>query len=228
MITLLRTLKKIFLLCKKDIVNEFRSGETLSSMVIFVVLVVTLFGFTLHGNHELFSKTAPELIWIILIFAGLLGLNSIFLVEKKNNCMEGLLLCPITRSMIFISKLTVFMIYLITIELIMLPLILIFLKLHLYHNWWDIFATLFLGAYDFAILGIVASAMIVDIKGSTTLVSILLIPLLFPVVLNAIMATDYFLNDQAGLIWPEIRFMLLFGVMFTVLSNLFFDYLWGG
>jgi len=39
-----------------------------------------------------------------LCFLGTLGLNRIFAVEKENGCLEGLILIPVDRGVVYLGK----------------------------------------------------------------------------------------------------------------------------
>ena len=115
-------IRKIGILLWKELKTESRGKEVFSSMLVFSLLVVTSLGFALDLPKEEKTKILPGLIWITLTFAGILGLNRSFMSEKQNDCIYGLMLCPIDRSAIYFAKTIMNLIMMLTVELITIPL----------------------------------------------------------------------------------------------------------
>jgi heme exporter protein B len=63
----------------KDLVSEWRSRDRVTAMLIFSLLVVIVFHFSLPGGATRQTQaSAPGLLWIAYVFAALLGLNRSF------------------------------------------------------------------------------------------------------------------------------------------------------
>ena len=62
------------------------------------------------------------LLWALIVFTSLLGLNRSFNHEKEQGCMEGILLVPMDRSVIFLAKATSNLLLLLVVEVIAVPL----------------------------------------------------------------------------------------------------------
>ena len=89
----------------KDILSELRAKEILTSVLVFGLLVLVIFNFAFESRAETIELVAPGVLWVSFIFAGVLGLNRAFASEKDNSCLEGLMLCPVGRHVIFWGKL---------------------------------------------------------------------------------------------------------------------------
>ena len=78
----------------KDLLVERRSKETLNALFFFALLLLFIFQFALGPDRERLAGTLPGLLWLGFILSGVLGLGRTFVVERENDCWEGLLLAP--------------------------------------------------------------------------------------------------------------------------------------
>ena len=95
-------LQTILTITWKDILSEFRSRETISSMLIFCLIVVVIFNFMFEPGSTIVREMIPGILWVAITFAGILGLNRSFIYEVDQGCLLGLLLCPV-EYYIFLS-----------------------------------------------------------------------------------------------------------------------------
>ncbi|MBC7262699.1 MAG: heme exporter protein CcmB, partial [Chloroflexi bacterium] len=90
---------------RKDILTELRSKETLSSLSTFALMVIVIFNFAFELRVDNVRQIAPGVLWVALAFAGVLAFNRSFLLEREEGCIEGLMLTPMDRSVIYVGKL---------------------------------------------------------------------------------------------------------------------------
>ena len=90
-------------LLMKDVRQELRTREMLTSMVVYALLVLTIYGAALAqvGDDLQVLSCAGGLLWALIVFTSLLGLNRSFSHETESGCLEGLLLAPIARAVVF-------------------------------------------------------------------------------------------------------------------------------
>src|SRR5680860_49212 len=117
-------IRKVQILLWKEIRSELQGKEMLSTMIVFSLLVVAVFGFAVNPIKDLINEVLPGIIWITLTFAGILGLNRSFAAEKQNDCLYGLMLCPFDRSAIYLAKTLMNLLLMIIVEVITIPLFL--------------------------------------------------------------------------------------------------------
>lgn len=108
----------------KDLRREFRTKDMLSSMGIYSLLVLVVYGAALSQTTRQFDilQMSGGLLWALIVFTSLLGLNRSFAHEKENGCLEGILLVPLDRSVVFLAKATSNLLFLLLVEIIVLPL----------------------------------------------------------------------------------------------------------
>ena len=70
----------------KDLVTEWRGRDRAVATLLFSLLVVVIFHFSLDdGGPERIRELAPGLLWIAYVFAAVLGLNRAFSLELEND-----------------------------------------------------------------------------------------------------------------------------------------------
>ena len=97
-------LHKILAIVHKDIIAELRTKEMFSSMFVFALLVIVIFNFAFELRVANIRQVAPGVLWVTFTFAGILGLNRSFILEKDRGCLEGLLLAPVDRSASILAR----------------------------------------------------------------------------------------------------------------------------
>jgi heme exporter protein B len=213
---------RLWTLVLKDLSLEMRSREMLSSMFIFALLVVLVFSFSFDLRLEEVSAVAPGVLWVAITFAGMLGLARSFVLERDQGCLDGLLLCPVDRSLLYLGKMLSNLTFISLTELVVLPLCfaLFDLTFHLL-----LLPILLLGTIGFSAVGTIVSAMTVHARAREVMLPILLFPLVLPALIAAVKLTGGVLDRQP---WGEIRnwmeLLVGFDVIFLVISYLAFEY----
>lgn len=211
---------------RKDLTSEFRTKEMLSAMLIFAFLTIIIFVFAFDPSKALVKEVFPGIIWVSFIFAGILGLNRSFLSEKTNDCILGLMLCPIDKSAIFFGKMIGNFIFMAIMEIISLPIFAVLFNYKISSQAvGPLTLVVFLGTLGFIASGTFLAAMSANTRNSEILLPVILFPLIVPVVLGAVQATTAVLSGAPAaewLIWLKI--IIAFDIIFLVVPLLLFEY----
>lgn len=219
-------LSHIWVLVKKDLLSELRSKEILSSMLIFSVLIVVIFSFAFEPDRETIQKVFPGIVWVSFIFAGTLGLNRSFLSERNNDAIMGLMLGVIEPGVIYLAKSISNFIFLLIIQTITLPVMLILLDTPVKGSYLKLMLVIILGSWGFIFMGTFLSAFSVNTKFSEILLPIILFPIIIPLLIAAVQATGSVISKEnlgGFLVWLKV--LVAFDVIFTVIPWFLFDYL---
>ena len=206
----------------KDVLLEFRTKERVSSLFVFALLIVLIFVFALSPEQIQRPEVGAALLWVTLLFAGMLGLQRAFLIEQERGCLSGLLLCPFEPGTLFLAKLLGNVLFLGLVEAAVTPLTLVLLRM----PWsWSLLAlplVLLLGIVGFSALGTLFAAIAVRTRAREVLLPLMLLPLLVPVLIAAVKVTGALL---AGEVWMGVwvRVLLAFDVIFVVTGWLIFS-----
>ena len=208
---------------RKDLAAEWRSRELFTSMLIFSLLVILIFNFALELDPRTRSTVTAGVLWVTFIFAGTLGLNRSMAVEKDRGCMDGLLLAPVDRSAIYFGKAISNLVFMLVVEVIVLPIYSFLYNTNLFQP--GLIIVILLGSIGYVAVGTLLSAMAVQTRTRDILLPILLFPLVVPVVIAAVKASGGILQ---GLEFSEIQtwvnLLLVYDVIFIAVSFMFFEY----
>ena len=207
----------------KDIRAELRTKDIFSSMFVFALLAVIVFNFAFELRVPDMRMVAPGIIWVAISFAGTLGLNRAFVIEQDKGSLAGLLLAPVDRAAIYFGKMTGNLLFMLVMEAILLPLVMVFFNIPLLTG--SHLLVLFLGTYGFAAVGTVFSAIAVNTRAREVLLPVLLFPVMIPVLVAGVKLTGGLLDGEslAGLnSW--LRLVSVYDVLFTVVAYLTFGY----
>jgi heme exporter protein B len=187
-------LNQIAAIVWKDFVTELKTRELLSAMFIFALLVILIFIFSINLSIVKASEVGPGILWVAFLFAGTIGLNRSFMLEKENGCLMGLMLVPADRTTIYFGKLISNLIFLSIMELFILPLFMIFFNIDLLSHLGPLLVVVFLGTLGFCALGTLLSSLSANLKTREIMLPILLYPLLIPIIIGAVRMTGQILD----------------------------------
>jgi heme exporter protein B len=218
-------LRKVLAIVWKDVVAELRTKEMFSAMFVFAVLVIVVFNFAfdLRVSGERVREVAPGALWVAFSFAGILGLNRAFVMEKDRGCLEGLLLAPVDHTAVYFGKMISTALFMLVVEALMLPVFTAFFGVNLFDL--RLILVIILGTVGFAGVGTLLSAMTAQTRSREVLLPILLLPVAAPVLIAAVKATAGILD---GLTMSEIaiwlQLLVAFDIIFPAVAFMTFDY----
>jgi len=216
-------LRKILTIVHKDIIAELRTKEMFSSMFVFALLVIVIFNFAFELRIANVKQVAPGVLWVAFTFAGMLGLNRSFILEKDKGCLEGLLLAPVDRSAIYFGKMLGNLIFMSVVEAIVLPIFWVLFNPPLFSP--ALILIIVLGTLGFAGVGTLFSAIAVHTRAREVMLPILLFPIVVPLMIAAVKITGGLLDGQP---LSEMRnwlnLLVGFDVIFLTVSYMTFDY----
>ena len=158
-----------------------RRGDALNP-VLFALLVTSLFPFALGPQPDVLARIAPGVIWVALLLAGLLSLDTLFRGDLEDGSLEQLMLAPHPLALLVACKILVHW------TSTALPLILVtpLLAALLYLPAEELpvlLASLALGTPLLSLIGAVVVALTVGMRRSGMLLALLALPLYVPVLI---------------------------------------------
>lgn len=218
-------LGKILAITYKDVLFELRSREAILSMLMFSLLVVVIFSFTFDPGSTFVFEASPGIIWVAIIFSGVIGLNRSFFYEVDKGSLHGILLAPVDRGVLYFGKVLSNFLFMSFVEIFTLPLFAILFRLDLLPGLVPLATIIVMATLGFAAIGTLFSAMSVNTKTRDVMLPILLFPVFVPVILAAVNATGSVLRQEGwAAIGDWLKLLLAFDVIFLALSYLLFDY----
>ena len=176
----------------KDLRIEGRTFRTAASTGLFalVVLVVFAFAFDLDTVRRLGApRVVPGVLWVTLSFASIVGLTRAFEIERQRDALTALALAPVDRGAVFAGKGLASLAVLLALELVLVPLTLIFFDATDTVSLGALALVLLLHTVGLAELGTLFGAVASRLGRGEALLAILLLPAATPLLLSAVQCT---------------------------------------
>jgi hypothetical protein len=97
-------LRAVAILVGKDLLSEWHSKEVLSATVSFALLALTVINFGFEPGRFQAQEVGPGILWTAFLFAAFLGMNRVYHAEHERGGLEGLMLCPVERTTLYVAK----------------------------------------------------------------------------------------------------------------------------
>jgi heme exporter protein B len=218
-------MRKIGAVFAKDVRAELRGREVFSTMTAFSVLAVLIFGMGFDLRVPRSEMIAPGVLWVVVLFAGVLGLNRSFGAEVDRGTLSSLLLAPVDRSAIYFGKLLANLFFTLATTLVILAVMFFIFDLNMFHPY-NLLAVL-LGVVGYVGVGTLFAALTANSRARETMLPILLLPVMVPVFVAGVGLTAGVIDGKS---FDELRqwFVVLaaFDAIFIVVAFLLFDLIW--
>ena len=210
----------------KDLLLEARTREVIVPVLLFAVLVVVVFNFAIEPRPALVAVVAPGVLWLAFVFAGAMGLTRTFALEKEDGGVEGLMLCPVGRDVLYVGKVLGSLVFLLVVEALTLPIFAALFNLPIWQP--ELWLLVVLATIGFAAVGTAFSAMAVNTRAREVLLPVLFFPILVPVIIAAVEATGAIIEGDAWSSYSRwLGLTAAFDAVFLVVGAITFDYVLG-
>ncbi len=221
--------RRAWMILWKDVLTERRSKESLNALVFFSLLLLFIFQFALGPDRARVEAALPGLLWLGFILAGLLGLGRTFLIERENECWEGLVLTPGDKSAIYLGKLAGNVLVMAVVEAALLVLFAVFFGLDFTAALPQLAIVLTLGTLGLSALGTLFGAIAAQVRARELLFPVLLLPAVVPVLLGSVSATQTVLLGQPlGEAAPWLKLLAAADLIYLVVGILTFEFVLEG
>jgi heme exporter protein B len=218
-------MRKIWAIFRKDLLIELRTKDSFNAMLFFGIVVLVVFNFALESLRASIRPAVPGVLWVAFAFSGTLGLNRMFAAEKENGCLQGLMMMPTDRGLIYVGKTAAATVFMLIAEFIIFVFSLLFFNLMVWAEIPYLALIFFIGTLGFTAVGTLLSAIAVNTRMREVLLPLILFPVILPILINAVEATNIVLNtaDYRGL-RLHITIMAAFTIVFGTIGYLFFEH----
>ena len=222
---------------RKDLSLEWRSKERITPMVLFVLLILLVFNFSFELGGAALSEIGPGVLWSAFVFAGLLSLHRTFAAERQNETLDALLLAPISRSVLYLSKMLSNFIFLLAVQLFSLPPFCFFFNLSPDPPLLLLLPVLVLGAACLAAVGTLFAAMSIHSRLREQFLPLLVLPMMVPALISCIggtaevfdQAQRFAIGDHVEIfsdgLLTHLQMLGTYAVVFNALALMLFEYI---
>ena len=167
-------------LLARDLKLLWRRRGDAAQPILFALLVVALFALALGGAPKLLQSVASAVLWLSILLAGLLSLDTLFRSDAEDGSLEQWLLSPVPLA--WLVAVRVFSHWLTTAFPLVLVSPLLAELMHLPREQLPVLlAALALGTPLLSLLGAVVAALTVGMRRAGILLALLVLPLYVPV-----------------------------------------------
>ncbi len=218
----------VWTVARKDLVLELRTLERLIAMGAFAVLIGVLFQFSIDTSLIRVQTIAPSLIWMTTVFAGILGLGRTYIIENENKALAGVLQSPVALDVIYLGKVVSNFILLLLVVTLILIVFSLFFNLSFpieIKGWLSLAGVFSLGVLCFVSIMTLLSAVAVNNTMGESIIPVLVFPLLVPVMIHAVTATNrIFANRPFVEIEGNLRMLVAMVLIFLMLGASLFRF----
>jgi heme exporter protein B len=208
----------------KDLAAEWRSRQLISAMLVFSLLVILIFNYALELDAAARATVTSGVLWVTFVFAGTLGLNRSLAVEQDRGCLDGLLLAPVDRTVIYFGKAVANLVFMLVVAAIVLPVYSILYNVNLFIP--GLLLVILLGSIGYIAVGTLLAAMAVQTRTRDILLPILLFPVVIPVLVNAVKASSAFMQRIPYADFSTyVNLLIAFDVVFVAVGFMVFEYI---
>ena len=211
----------------KDLRTEFRTRVALNALGLFALTVLAAVSYTV-GPYRITADDRPfllaVLLWIVIFFAALAGLDRSFVKEEESHTAPLLRLAA-SPTAVWLGKLgfNLILIYLLMVILVPLYCILMGYEIVLVSGFVLI---LVVGGFTLAVVTTIVAAIIARALTRGALFSVLSLPLLLPLLIFLIQGTSGAAGGDSDVVSNSIRAVVSMGGIMTVVSAVLFPTVW--
>ncbi len=199
---------------KRDFLIAYRHKIEFLIPILFFVLVTMLFPLAVTSDPMQLRVMGPGVIWICLLFANMLSLESIFLSDYEDGTLEQMVLSPHSLSLLFFAKIVTHWL-LTALPLLAVSFIVAKFFFLSFQTIIVLILSLLLGSPVLTMIGAIGSALTLSLRNRGLMLILLVVPLYLPVLIFAAGAV----NDASNHL--PITSQLLFLTAFLTLTLTF-------
>lgn len=226
-------------LVTKDMRVELRGRDTLPPMIAFALTVTLLLAFAAPDVTDMAEPTSlpvgtvafvdvtAAFFWITVLFAGLMGFGRTFEVERADGAIDSMLLVPVDRSGLFLSKALANLAFVGILQLFVLPLFALLFRFDLGGGWFTLLFVVALVDVGFVVLGTLFASVAAHTRSRELVLPILALPALVPLFIAAFeLTSDLLAGDGLEAVASRGWFGILIGfdVIFSIAAALAFEF----
>ncbi len=209
----------------KDLRSELRTRYALNALMMFILTTLATIVFSI-GNENVSPEVLSGVLWVIIFFSSMSGLSRTFVSEEERGTVLTLrtLAKPIH---IYIGKLFFNVVLLFLINIFAVALYCIFITAFAVRSYAVFTLTIVLGTFGLASAATIIAAIISKANNKGTLFPVLAFPILLPLILTVINATQLAVGGATLLeSLNEFQVLISYTVAIVTVSYLLFDFIW--
>ncbi|HEY9144774.1 MAG TPA: heme exporter protein CcmB [Arenimonas sp.] len=197
---------------RRDLRLVWRRRGDAAQPLLFAVMVVALFPLALGADPQQLARIAPGVLWVAVLLAGLLALDSLYRGDLEDGSLEQMLLAPVPLAWLIFVRVAVHWVTTALPLVLLTPVLaeLLYLPGELLPV---LLVSLLLGTPLLSLLGAVVAALTVGIRRSGMLLALLALPLFLPVL---VFGAGSVMAAAQGLPWAGALLLMAAGLVLAI------------
>lgn len=212
------------ILAAKDLRIEVRGKHALGTILPFAATLLITFGFAFGPGRDVLERTAPGLLWMAVLFAGVMTARRAYQLEAEDGALEGLVLAPVDKAAVFLGKAGAVALELLALAAAVLVLVVVLFDLSL-GDPLTLVGGFALGSVGLAAVGGLFGVVAESARTREAIFPMLVLPLATPVLIAGVRATDLAAAGRGGEALSWLGLLVAFDVVIVSVGVLVFAYL---
>jgi len=222
-----RWLAEVWAMTAKDLRAEFRTRIALSSVGLFALTTLIAVAYSV-GPFRIATEDRPfllaVLLWIVVFFAALAGLDRSFVKEEEGHTAP-LLRLSAAPLVVWAGKLLFNLVLLAVLIAALVPLYCVLMGYRIVLLGWFV-GLLVVGGYTLAVISTIVAAIISRAVARGALFPVLALPLLLALLIFLIQGTSAAADGSVETIRNAVRAVVSLGGVMTIVSAFLFPVVW--
>lgn len=218
-----KTIRAAIAIARKDLAIELATREITVSTGFFAVLVAALTSLSFFVDEAVSRNIAPGVLYTAIAFSGVLAIARSWAREREQDTMRALLVAPIPRFGIYLGKAASTLLFLGLVEALLVPLVALLYRVDFSPVLGSLLGILALATLGIVLAGSLFGAMTVRTSARDLMLSVVLFPLITPVLLGGVVATRELLGHNLVEVVAWLKILLAYDVIVLAASAVMFD-----
>jgi heme exporter protein CcmB len=206
----------------KDVLLEWRTRDAVASMLVFALLALVTFNFALDLRPEVVAAVGPGILWVAVVLGSMLGPGRTFIREHETGTLEGLLLAPLDRGVLFLGKLVVNFVVMAAVLVVSVPAFILLFDVHAAIG--PLAMVLAAGTLGLAAVETLLAAVAAHTRAREVMLPVLVLPIIVPILIGVVQATGRALGASTPQDLPWLGLILAFDAIYVAAGVAVFDY----
>ena len=194
---------------ERDLMIAWQNRQDLGVMLIFFVIIISLFPLAIGSKSAILDPFAVPIIWIATLLSILNGFDRLFAQDVRDGWLDQVSLSQLGLSWYALAKAISHWLSAGLPLLFMTPLMSVMLNIPA-SQFPSLLLALLIGSMGLTLLGVIGAALAEGARRGSTLMALLILPLAVPLLIFGTLASQ----SETGIINPHL---MLLGAVFAVL-----------
>ena len=194
---------------ERDLLIAWQNRQDLAVMLIFFVIIISLFPLAIGSNMAILDPLAVPIIWIAALLSILAGFDRLFAQDVSDGWLDQVSLSQLGLGWYALAKAISHWLSAGLPLLIMTPMMALMLNISV-SQFPPLMVALLFGSMGLTLLGVIGAALAEGARRGAALMALLILPLTVPLLIFGTLASQ----SETGVISPHL---MLLGAVFVVL-----------